>query len=268
MNISHDSDYDNVDNMDNTAKLQVNNIGKSFGNISVIEDVSLTLRENELVSIIGLSGSGKTTIFNIISGILLPDKGEVLIDGQNFTGKTGKVSYMYQKDLLLPWRKIIDNVALPLVIKGERPIKAREKVAGYFKIFGLEGFEHKYPFQLSGGMKQRAALMRTYILSKEIMLLDEPFGGLDTITKSKMHSWLIEILGKLSTSVLFITHDIEEAIFLSDRIYILTDRPAKVKYELKVELPKPRSKDIITSEKFNSIKRFILDALREEGTWD
>ncbi|HHW30255.1 MAG TPA: ABC transporter ATP-binding protein [Clostridiaceae bacterium] len=269
MNFSHNIEYDNLGNKNhtnNTTKLLVSNIRKSFGDVLVIEDVSLALKENELVSILGLSGSGKTTIFNIISGIILPDKGEILIDGENYTGKTGKVSYMYQKDLLLPWRKIIDNVSLPLVIKGERPKKAREKVAEYFKIFGLEGFEYKYPFQLSGGMKQRAALMRTYVLSREIMLLDEPFGGLDTITKSRMHSWLIEILQKLNTSVLFITHDIEEAIFLSDRIYILTDRPAKVKYELKVELPKPRNKDIITSEKFNSIKRLILDILKEEGT--
>jgi ABC-type nitrate/sulfonate/bicarbonate transport system ATPase subunit len=281
MNISHNNSNDkanyntnyntngNTINVEkNTLKLQVRNIEKSFGDVPVIEDVSLVLKENELVSILGLSGSGKTTIFNIISGILLPDKGEVLIDGQNFTGKTGKISYMYQKDLLLPWRKIIDNVTLPLVIKGKSRKKARDEVAAYFKIFGLEGFEYKYPFQLSGGMRQRAALMRTYILSKDIMLLDEPFGGLDTITKSKMHSWLIEILQKLNTSVLFITHDIEEAIFLSDRIYILTDRPAKVKCELKVDLPKPRSKDIITSEQFNSIKRLILDIFREEGTLD
>jgi ABC-type nitrate/sulfonate/bicarbonate transport system ATPase subunit len=121
----------------NNVKLQVNSIGKSFGDVPVIEDVSLTLGQNELVSILGLSGSGKTTIFNIIAGILVPEKGEVLIDGENHTGKTGKVSYMYQKDLLLPWRKVIDNVSLPLVIKGESPKRAREKVAHYFKIFGL-----------------------------------------------------------------------------------------------------------------------------------
>jgi ABC-type nitrate/sulfonate/bicarbonate transport system ATPase subunit len=242
-------------------KLLVENIKKDFEDIQVIEDVSLELGENEFVSLIGLSGSGKSTIFNIISGLIMPDKGRILIEGQDYTGKTGRVSYMYQKDLLLPWKKIIDNVCLPLVVKGETKRRAREAVKGYFKTFGLEGFENKYPFQLSGGMRQRAALMRTYMFSSDIMLLDEPFAGLDAITRSKIHCWLLEVLNDLRTSVLFITHDIEEAIFLSDRIYILSGRPAGVKEEIVVDLPKPRKKDIITSEKFNKIKGHILEVL-------
>jgi ABC-type nitrate/sulfonate/bicarbonate transport system ATPase subunit len=240
-------------------KLEAKNISKTFEDTPVVNGVSLYLREDELVSILGPSGSGKSTVFNIISGLMLPDEGKVLIDGEDFTGKTGRVSYMYQKDLLLPWKRIIDNVSLPLVIKGESKKVAREKVAGFFDIFGLEGFEYKYPFQLSGGMKQRAALMRTYMFSKDIMLLDEPFGGLDAITKSKMHFWLLDVLSNLKSSMLFITHDIEEAIFLSDRIYILSDRPAEIKEEIIINLPRPRNKEMITSSEFNDIKRRILD---------
>ncbi|WP_432407704.1 ABC transporter ATP-binding protein [Wukongibacter sp. M2B1] len=242
-------------------KLHIENIYKSFGEILVVDNVSLDLRENEFVSILGPSGSGKSTIFNMIAGLLKPDKGNVFIEDEDFTGKSGRVSYMYQKDLLLPWKKIIDNVSLPLVVKGTNKKKAREIVQKYFKIFGLEGFEHKYPFQLSGGMRQRAALMRTYMFSEDIILLDEPFGGLDAITKRKMQYWLLDVFQSLNASVFFITHDIDEAIFLSDRIYILSDRPAKVRAEIEVDLPKPRNNQIVTTSRFNEIKKDIMNIL-------
>lgn len=242
-------------------KLRVNNIYKSFDDILVIDNVSLELKEKEFVSLLGPSGSGKSTIFNIIAGLISPDEGKVFIEGKDFTGKTGRVSYMYQKDLLLPWKKIIDNVSLPLVVKGMGKKKARENVQGYFNIFGLEGFEYKYPFQLSGGMRQRAALMRTYMFSEDIILLDEPFGGLDAITRRKMQDWLLEVLHSLEASILFITHDIDEALLLSDRIYILSDRPAKVKAQIKVDLPKPRGNEIITTSKFNQLKKNIMNML-------
>ncbi len=245
----------------NNVKLEVREVSHSFEDLSVVDNVSLSLKENEFVSLLGPSGSGKSTIFNIIAGLLKPNKGKIIIDGQDYTGRTGRVSYMYQKDLLLPWKKIIDNVAIPLIIKGVSKKEAREKVSEYFKIFGLEGFEHKYPFQLSGGMRQRAALMRTYMFSKDIILLDEPFGGLDAITKQRMQYWLMEVLENLSASVLFITHDIEEAIFLSNRIYILSDRPANVKEELKVDILQPRNSDIITTPEFNDIKKHIMEIL-------
>ena len=242
-------------------KLSINNIYKSFEDTAVVDNVSLELREREFVALLGPSGSGKSTLFNIIAGLIRPDKGRVFIEGKDFTGKTGRVSYMYQTDLLLPWKKIIANAALPLVIKGIKKKKAREMVRDYFKIFGLEGFEYKYPFQLSGGMRQRAALMRTYMFSKDIILLDEPFGGLDAITKRKMQYWLLEVLDNLRASIFFITHDVDEAIFLSDRIYILSDRPAKVKAELFVDLPKPRSNETLTTSRFNQIKKHIMNML-------
>lgn len=246
---------------DTPEKLLARNLHKSFDDLRVIEGVTLSLREKEFVSVLGLSGSGKTTIFNLIAGLLLPDAGEIIIDGKDCTGMTGRVGYMYQKDLLLPWKTIIDNVSLPLVIRGESRPKARERVGEYFEIFGLKGFERKYPFQLSGGMRQRAALMRTFFFHRDIMLLDEPFGGLDAITRSRMHTWLMEVLSALDAAVLLITHDIEEAVFLSDRIYILTDRPARVKEEIIIEFPRPRERGLVTTEEFNAVKRRILDIL-------
>lgn len=224
----------------------------------IIEDVSFYLDQNEFVTLIGPSGCGKSTIFNMIAGIVPVEEGKVFIDGRDCTGEVGQVSYMYQKDLLLPWKKVIDNTILPLIIKGESVREARKKVIPYLKLFGLEGFEYKYPFQLSGGMRQRAALLRTYMFSKDIVLLDEPFGGLDAITRSKMQSWLLEVIEKVKASVLFVTHDIEEAIYLSDRIYVLTERPARIKEEVPIHLPRPREREIVTTTQFNRIKRHIL----------
>lgn len=242
-------------------KIEINNVSKSFENLLILNDININLKEEEFVTILGPSGSGKSTIFNIISGLMKPDKGSICIEGEDYTSKTGRVSYMYQKDLLMPWKKIIDNVSLPLILKGMNKKEARKKVEKYFHIFALDGFEYKYPNQLSGGMRQRAALLRTYMFSEDIILLDEPFGGLDAITKSKMQIWLLDILKELKASIFFITHDVEEAIFLSDRIYVLSDRPADVKEEIAIDLPKPRDKDIVTTNKFNDIKKHILDIL-------
>lgn len=236
-------------------KIELRNTKKYFEDKIILNDININLKEGEFVSLLGPSGSGKSTIFNIISDLIKPDEGEVLIDAES------KVSYMPQKDLLLPWKKIIDNVSIPLIIRGYSKKDARNKVKDYFKTFSLDGYEYKYPSQLSGGMRQRAAFMRTYINSKDIMLLDEPFGGLDAITKSNMHKWLLNVLEKFNTSVLFITHDVEEAILLSDRIYILSDKPATVKEEIVVDIDKKRSKDIVTSKRFNEIKKYILDIM-------
>ncbi|OGO78610.1 MAG: ABC transporter ATP-binding protein [Clostridiales bacterium GWB2_37_7] len=242
-------------------KLELKQIYKTFEDTPVLEGISLQLKNKEFVSILGPSGSGKSTIFNIVSGLLKPDSGEVIIEGESYTGKTGRVSYMYQKDLLLPWCRVIDNASLPLIIKGMKKQQARETVSPFFSVFGLEGFEYKYPFQLSGGMRQRAALLRTYMFSKDIMLLDEPFGGLDAITRAKMHQWLLGVLQQLEASVLFITHDIEEAIYLSDRIYIISERPAAVYKEIVINLERPRGRALLTSKEFMDLKAEILSLL-------
>ena len=245
----------------NRIKLKVEHLKQNYEGMPIVDDISFHLNKNEFVTLIGPSGCGKSTIFNIIAGIVPLDEGKVFIDGKDYTGEPGHVSYMYQKDLLLPWKKVIDNTALPLIIKGEKLKEAREKVIPYLKLFGLEGFEYKYPFQLSGGMRQRAALLRTYMFSRDIVLLDEPFGGLDAITRLRMQAWLLQVIGKINTSVLFITHDIEEAAFLSDRIFVLSPRPAKIREEVPISLPKPREREMVTSPKFNKIKKQILSNL-------
>ncbi|MDD7353217.1 MAG: ABC transporter ATP-binding protein, partial [Peptoniphilaceae bacterium] len=208
--------------------LRVSDVDKSFGDKQVLKDINIILNKGELVSLVGVSGSGKTTLFNIIAGLLKPDRGKVFLKGEDITGIPGKVSYMLQKDLLLPYMTIIDNVSLPLILRGNKKKVAREKVSGLFKDFGLEGTQEKFPSQLSGGMAQRAALLRTYVFSNEVALLDEPFSALDAITKASIHKWYKKIIGEMKISTIFITHDIEEAVKISDRIYILGKNPGTI----------------------------------------
>lgn len=243
-------------------KLATQNISKSFGGKSVIQDISVTLREGEIVSLLGVSGVGKTTLFNIISGIMPPDSGSVLLNGQEITGMAGKISYMQQKDLLMPYRTILDNVCLPLLLRGERKAKARKEAGRYFGEFGLEGTQKLYPNELSGGMRQRAALLRTYLFSDEVALLDEPFSALDAITKASVHQWYLGVMQAISLSTLFITHDIDEAITLSDRIYLLTGAPGKITEEIGIDAPKPRGPEFSVSDEFIRYKRRILELLR------
>ena len=245
-------------------KLKVLGVSKSFDGESVIQDIYIELQEGELVSLLGISGGGKTTLFNVIAGLSLPDQGQVLLDGRDITGRQGNVSYMLQKDLLLPYRTIVDNVALPLLIKGAGKMEAREKASAYFGQFGLEGTEMKYPGQLSGGMRQRAALLRTYLFSADVALLDEPFSALDMLTKGAVHSWYLDVMERIRLSTLFITHDIDEAILLSDRIYLLTGKPGRITGELVIKEPRPRRKDFNLTEEFLGYKREILRRLGGE----
>jgi len=244
--------------LQNNPLLQVHGVSKSFEQETIIQDISLKLYEGEIVSLLGVSGGGKTTLFNIIAGLSTPDAGKVTLDGTDITGKPGNISYMLQKDLLLPYRTIADNVALPLIIRGEKKSAAREKAASYFKEFGLQGTEKKYPSQLSGGMKQRAALLRTYLFSEKVALLDEPFSALDMLTKGAVHEWYLDVMEKIKLSTLFITHDIDEAILLSDRIYLLTGKPGSITKEIVIREPKPRQKDFNLSEEFLRYKREII----------
>ncbi len=242
-------------------KLEVKNVNKGFDGNHVLKDISIELNQGELVCLLGVSGGGKTTLFNIISGILPPDSGQVLLDGKDITNQPGHISYMLQKDLLLPYRTIEDNVALPLLLKGTKKKEARKQVSPMFEQFGLEGTQKKYPAQLSGGMRQRAALLRTYMFSKEVALLDEPFSALDTITKSSMHKWYLNVMQQIQLSTLFITHDIDEAILISDRIYILSGSPGEITGEIIVKESKPRSDDFNLTAEFLKYKRSILSLL-------
>lgn len=241
--------------------LETIGLRKDYGGQVLLQDIALTVHSGELVSILGMSGSGKTTLFNIISGLIRPEEGQVRLHGRDVTGETGHVAYMLQKDLLLPYKTIADNVALPLIIRGEEPTRAREQAVEQFEFFGLGGTENKYPRQLSGGMRQRAALLRTYLFSRDLALLDEPFSALDTITRSALHQWYLEVMENIHLTTLFITHDIDEAILLSDRIYLLTGTPSQISQEIRITEPKPRSADFRVSEAFLDYKRRILQAL-------
>ncbi len=243
------------------AKLYAENITVSFDGEKVIENVSLAVEKGETVSLLGVSGSGKTTLFNALSGLYAPENGKVLLDGEDITGKAGKISYMLQKDLLLPHYTIIDNVSLPLLVKGENKKAAREKAEPLFSDFGLEGTFKKYPHELSGGMRQRAALLRTYLASTGVALLDEPFSALDAITKASVHSWYLDIMEKIDLSTLFVTHDIDEAILLSDRIYILSGKPGRITDEIRVDLPLPKKERDLLSDEFIALKKKIKEKI-------
>ena len=245
--------------------LDVKGISKTFDGEEIIHQISMQLKQGELVSLLGVSGGGKTTLFNVIAGLSIPDEGGVWLEGEEITGKPGNISYMLQKDLLLPYRTILDNVSLPLLVRGMKKKEAREKAAVYFEQFGLKGTEKKYPAQLSGGMKQRAALLRTYLFSGKVALLDEPFSALDMLTKQSIHEWYLDVMEKIRLSTLFITHDIDEAILLSDRIYLLTGKPGQITKEIVIREKKPRGKDFALTEEFLMYKREILEHLERKN---
>ena len=242
--------------------LEVKNVTFSYDGVNnVLNDISLYLNEGELVCLLGVSGGGKTTLFNIIAGLLRPERGQVLLNGSDVTGVSGKVSYMLQKDMLLPYRTVEDNVALPLIIKGMNKKEARQKAGEYFEKFGIQGTQKRYPGELSGGMRQRAALLRTYLFSSEVALLDEPFSALDTLTKSDMHSWYLEVMESIKLSTLFITHDVDEAILLSDRIYILDGGSGRITEEIAVNKQRKQRKDFPLSDEFLQYKRKIISVI-------
>ena len=241
--------------------LQAEQISKAYGEKQVLQDISVTLNQGELVCLLGVSGVGKTTLFNILSGLATPDSGKVLLDGKEITGETGHLSYMLQKDLLLPHKTVLDNVALPLRLAGKKKKEARQEANAYFAQFGLDGTQKKYPVQLSGGMRQRAALLRTYMCGDQVALLDEPFSALDTLTKTAMQEWYLKVMEEIKLSTLFITHDIDEAILISERIYIMKGSPATITAELVIQEAKPRDGDFLLSDAFIEYKRKIKSLL-------
>lgn len=212
--------------------LSIKNLSFNYPNNKILHDINIYVDKGEVVSILGGSGVGKTTLFNIIAGINPLQSGEISIKGN--TDYKGRVSYMLQKDLLLEHKTIIQNITLPLLI---RKISKEEAIKS-LKLFNLYEYKDKYPSELSGGMRQRIALLRTYMFKEELFLLDEPFSALDAITKISLHSWYLEIKNKLDLTTLLITHDIDEAIDLSDRIYIIKNKPGEIVSEIKINLDK------------------------------
>ena len=214
--------------------LEIKNLSYSFGDNHILKDINIYVKENEMVAIVGSSGVGKSTLFNLIAGVLKKQSGEIIINGSD--DYIGKVAYMLQKDLLFEHKTIIDNVILPLIIAKIDKKLASEEGRKILKQFNLEKYIDKYPKQLSGGMRQRVALIRTYMFKRNIFLLDEAFSALDAITKKELHKWYLNLKKEFNLTTLLITHDIEEAIFLSDRIYILANKPGEIIKEIKIEI--------------------------------
>ena len=238
----------------------------------MLAGVSLDVPDGAFVSIVGPSGCGKSTLLKVLAGILVPESGSATVGGASTIGRPGLVAYMPQRDLLLPWRRVMANATLAAEVAGLGKREARREAAALMERFGLAGFERAWPSQLSGGMRQRLALLRTYLSPAKTMLLDEPFGALDAITRREMHTWLQEVLDvdasasattqDLGTrTILFITHDVEEALVLSDTVYVMSPRPGRFVAKVSVPFPRPRRADVVVETEFVRLKAELLRAL-------
>ena len=214
-------------------KLEVSGLSFSYDNKKLFENLDFSIKEGEFVSLLGPSGCGKSTILKLLTGVIQAETGRITVDGQPVTGLSEHFAYMPQNDLLFPWKTILDNVCLYGQIHGSME-EMRREASKNFPAFGLEGYETKYPSSLSGGMRQRAAFLRTALCKADILLLDEPFGALDVITRGDMQDWLISMRARLNRTVLLVTHDMDEALYLSDRILILTQAPAHITCEIEI----------------------------------
>ena len=251
-------------------KIELEGVGETFfvngSPLPALRDIDLRVYKGEFISIIGPSGCGKSTLLNIIAGLKEPTVGTIRSDGQQSTRRLGAIGYMHQKDLLLPWRNVLDNAILGPELQGEPRIKARTRALEVMESFGLDGFEKSYPYLLSGGMRQRAAFLRTVLADREVILLDEPFGALDAMTRANMQEWLLQLWESWQKTVIMVTHDVEEAVLLSDRVYVLTARPGMVKMVLSVDLNRPRRYEIVTEEAFVRMKAKVIAALRGDNS--
>lgn len=250
------------------SRLAVDGLCRHFASpdgseVVALDGASIDVPSGSFISIIGPSGCGKSTLFNLIAGLDHPTDGRILLDDEDCTGQQGRVGYMLQKDLLLPWRTILGNVALGLEVAGV-PRRDREPLARRFlSHYGLAGFEDRYPAQLSGGMRQRAALLRTIMFNRDVILLDEPFGALDALTRAQMQEWLLDLWDDLDKTVLFVTHDVDEALYLSDTVYVMSPRPGRIVARLDVPLDRPRKPSVVTSREFVELKEVALGLLGE-----
>ena len=241
------------------SHLVMRDIAKSFGENEVISSLNFTIEKEQFVSILGPSGSGKSTIFHLIGGILNPDEGGIFLNGQNITNKRGMISYMPQSPALLPWRTVLQNVVLGQELVGTiDKAKAEEMI----KKAGLGDYIHAYPHELSGGMKQRVAFIRALLSPQPVICLDEPFSALDELTRLDMQNWLLNIWGEHRKTIIFVTHNIEEALFLSDRIIVLSNKPASVKADVEVPFERPRNEELLLEPAFLEWKRKIYAQLK------
>ncbi|BAS55709.1 MULTISPECIES: ABC transporter ATP-binding protein [Leptolyngbya] len=250
-----------------TAKLEVRSLSKSFnlqtGSMTVLEDINLQLFPREFVCLVGASGCGKSTLLNIVAGLTPPSSGSVLVDGHKVTGPGSDRGMVFQNYTLYPWLTVSQNIAFGLNLRKMPKAEQRDRINYYLDVVGLTQFAKSYPKQLSGGMKQRVAIARALANEPAVLLMDEPFGALDAQTKEQMQQFLLELWEQTHVTVLMITHDVEEAIFLSQRVYVMSARPGRMKLEIPVGLPEHRDLDMKLSSEFVAIKRQILHSLRE-----
>lgn len=245
--------------------LAFDNVTFGYGeNNDILDGLSFNVQPGEFISIVGKSGSGKSTIFRLVTGLDEPSAGSISLAGILNGQRLGKVGYMPQQDLLLPWRTVLENAGLPLEIAGMKKKSIQEQIKPLLQEFGLAGTENSYPDELSGGMKQRVAFLRAVLSGNPLLLLDEPFSALDAITKLAMQEWLLERWEKRTATVLFITHDVEEAIFLSDRIFIQCNKPVTSFKEFEVTLGRPRTRNDLHRPEIIQLKEQLLSTLREE----
>ena len=243
------------------SSIDVRGMHHAFGDLRVLEGVGLQVPEGTFASIVGPSGCGKSTLLKVLAGLLAPDTGTAEVGGTSTINRPGLVSYMPQKDLLLPWRRVLGNATLGAEVGGVPRAEAKRRAAALMDRFGLSGFERAWPSQLSGGMRQRLALLRTFLAPARTMLLDEPFGALDAITRREMHGWLQTVLAAEPRTVLFITHDVEEALLLSDRVYVMSPRPGRMVRDVTVDFPRPRPSEAVLTPEFIRLKAELLRAL-------
>jgi len=252
------------------ARLEVRGLHKTYDSggelVTALAGVDVVAEPGEFVAVIGPSGSGKSTLFHILAGLEDPDSGEVCFDGEALQRRLGACAFMPQRDGLLPWKRTIDNVTIGLELAGVGRSEAREQARPLIERFGLGGFERAWPWQLSGGMRHRAAFLRTVLLGRRVMLLDEPFGALDGITRADLQQWLLEVWSEVRTTVVLITHDVTEAVFLADRVYVLSPRPGRVAAELAIDLPRPRSLETLETPAFAQHETRLREALRAAVT--
>ncbi|MEI7844350.1 MAG: ABC transporter ATP-binding protein [Chloroflexota bacterium] len=249
-------------------KLVANNVWKIFNprkgqEVVAIEDFSLTVNENEFVSIVGPSGCGKSTFLAISAGLDYASAGSICVNGREIQGPGIDRGMVFQSYTLFPWLNVVDNIRFALKKCNLPEAEQKRLVQEHVELVGLQGFEKSYPAQLSGGMRQRVAIARALVYKPDMLLMDEPFGALDAQTRMQMQELLLNVWQKHRITVLFITHDVDEAILLSDRIYVMTPRPGKLKAEILVDIPRPRSADIELSQRFTELRRELLSLLRK-----
>lgn len=241
--------------------LELTEVAKSFGANVALAPTSLEVEEGSFVAVVGPSGCGKSTLFNVIAGLLAPDAGRVSLGGREVTRSTGHVGYMLQKDLLLPWRTVEDNITMALRLTRRVTPADRAEARRVAEQYGLGEFLRHYPHALSGGMRQRVAFMRTLVTHQPLLLLDEPFGALDAQTRLDMQQWLLQVWRDTGRTVLFITHDVDESIFLADRVLVMSPRPGRIVADLEVPLERPRDVTLLTDPDFIALKARILGLL-------